>query len=74
MKTKVYNCKWHEREYDDLGKYSWCNSSKINCRECKFNYIYAAQACPGFEKGALVGSWKISTAEKKELEDFKKQH
>ena len=73
-KKKVYHCKWHEQVYDDLGKYSYCNSSKINCIECKFKYVYAEQACPGFEKGILAGKWEISPSEKKELEDFKKQH
>lgn len=69
-KTKVHVCAHYEYEYDDLGKYSWCHSKKIHCRECPFNTIYAQIVCPGYEKGKYRGEWEIGNVEKKEAENF----
>ena len=72
-KVKVYECLHYEYEYDDLGKYSWCHSNDMKCRECKFEHIYAQQACPCYKQGNLRGEWTPSKNELKEVEEFKKQ-
>lgn len=72
-KTKVYECANYLYEYDDLGKYAWCRSSRSGKRECDCNYIYAMQFCPFFEKGNLRGTWEISAAEKDFAEEFKRK-
>ena len=69
-KTKVYECTHFEYEYDDLGKYCWCHSKKMHCRECPFESTYAQIVCPGYEKGEYRGEWEIRDWEKKEAEDF----
>ena len=69
-KVQVYECDHYEYEYDDLGKYSWCHSRDIDCRECKFEHIYAQQVCPCYKKGKLRGEWIPGSNELKEAEDF----
>ena len=69
-KVKVYECLHYE--YDDLGKYPWCHSKDINCRECKFKHIYAQQVCPCYKRGKLRGEWIPQGQEVEETEEFKK--
>ena len=71
-KTKVYECLFHERWYDDLGRGDFCHHPNLpNECICSKNceYIYSERGCPGYKKGNLLGSWVIS---KNEKEDFKK--
>ena len=74
-KTKVYECKHYEFDYDDLGKYNWCHNDSISSYECivPCRGFYSQQFCPGFKKGNLRGQWVISDWEKKEAADFKSQ-
>lgn len=37
----VYECANYERDYDQLGKYHWCNAGFNGKRECDCDYIYA---------------------------------
>ena len=73
-KVKVYECLHYEYEYDDLGKYSWCHSRDMNCSECKFECIYAQQACPCYKQGKFRGEWVPQGREVEEAEEFKKKH
>ena len=73
-KTKVYECFYHERWYDDLGKGVICHHPNlpIECicsKDCE--YIYSERMCPGYKKGNLVGSWVVSEDEKEDAKKFK---
>ena len=75
-KTKVYECLYHERWYDDLGKGCICHHPNLpnECicsQDCK--YIYSERECPGYKKGNLAGSWVISNAEKEDAKKFKEK-
>lgn len=73
-KTKVYECLYHERWYDDLGKGVLCYHPQLpnECmcsKECE--YMYSERMCPGYKKGNHVGTWVISKAEKEDAKKFK---
>ena len=74
-KTKVYECLYHERWYDDLGKGVICHHPNLpnECICCgqDCTYIYSERECPGYKKGNLAGSWVISKAEKDDAKKFK---
>ena len=73
-KTKVYECLYHERWYDDLGKGVICHHPNLP-NECicsqDCTYIYSERECPCYKKGNLAGSWVISKAEKEDAKRFK---
>ena len=73
-KTKVYECLYHERWYDDLGKDVLCHHPQLpnECmcsKECE--YMYSERMCPGYKKGNHVGTWVFSKAEKEDAKKFK---
>ena len=73
-KTKVYECLYHERWYDDLGKGVLCHHPNLP-NECiclqDAEYIFSQKMCPCYKKGNLVGTWVISKAEKDDAKKFK---
>lgn len=73
-KTRVHECKHFQFDYDDLGKYCYCNLSASSVSLCNFEYVYCMQFCPNFQKGKLRGTWHITEAEKAEAEKVKAQH
>ena len=73
-KTKVYECLYHDRWYDDLGKGVLCHHPQLpnECicsQDCE--YMYSERMCPGYKKGNHVGTWVISKAEKDDAKKFK---
>ena len=70
-KTKVYECKHFEYEYDGFGKYCWCHCPESGHRECPSEYIYAMQFCPYFNQGKLCCTREITEAEIEQAHEFK---
>lgn len=51
-KKKLWQCKFIERECDDLGKYTWCHCDDNPDRECGEKSLFEMNmCCPYFQKG-----------------------
>lgn len=71
---KVYECKHFEYDYDDFDNYYLCHATPMifnNKLECTTKCKYARKFCPYYEKGKLIGDWKISKDELTEAKKFK---
>ena len=73
-KTKVYECYYFERWYDDLGKGVLCHHPNLpnNCICLQdAEYISSQKMCPCYKKGVHIGTWKLTKGMKEDAKKFK---
>ena len=72
-KTKVYQCLFFEKWYDDLGRGFLCHHPRA-CGECLCKKlaksIYSQQMCPHYKKGVHAGTWVVTKDMKADAKGF----
>ena len=56
-KQRLYECKYFEFEYDDLGKNYWCHNQENPNRECDVEWKVCMKFCPYFKR--KPGSYRV---------------
>lgn len=72
-KKKVWQCAFYERDYDDLGKYSWCHNPKSGVSECDCENIFVKQVCPCFEKSKQSCFLEMNNHDKQLVDEYLKK-
>lgn len=49
-RQRFWRCAWRKNEYDDFGRYAYCENEKCSNMECNCRTLIVMKACPYFKK------------------------